>query len=241
MRGADKARSDEERLVREVAGLVSTVEFRPSWNHPERCLPIAEQIVRHLKAEAPPPEPGARIPLGEGFTEAKERIVGAVRRSEKVTGEMMQQRIGAPEPSAASGEDWEVRIWSLVRSLESGRDWTEPEAAEHDRWTEAVIALIQQHTAALTQENEQYIAAARHYAQGMADERKALEEERTRAKAGIEALRPFAAKDECDIGINPEVADETHLLGCWECAAILNARAALASWSDAAERRKEAR
>lgn len=127
MSGADKARGDEERLVREVAGLVSTVEFRPSWNHPERCLPIAEQIVRHLKAEAPPPEPSVGKSVSPKATETQADNIDWLMRHGWKSGML------APEPSAASGPSNPLIRKALNRIERDGR-WS-------DRWRVALTKI----------------------------------------------------------------------------------------------------
>jgi hypothetical protein len=35
---------EDQRVIRAMAGLISTLQFRPSSEHPEECIPIAEQL-----------------------------------------------------------------------------------------------------------------------------------------------------------------------------------------------------
>lgn len=44
--------------VRELAGLLSTLDFCPATNHPDCCLPMAEQVLRLFG----PPQPEAEAP-----------------------------------------------------------------------------------------------------------------------------------------------------------------------------------
>ena len=37
-------RPEDEAVIRVMAGLISTLTFRPSAEHPEWCIPMAEQI-----------------------------------------------------------------------------------------------------------------------------------------------------------------------------------------------------
>lgn len=44
----------------------------------------------------------------------------------------------------------------------------------------------------------------------------------------LEALRPFAAREECEIGVIPSEDDDLHNQACGECGTILIARRAIA-------------
>lgn len=44
----------------------------------------------------------------------------------------------------------------------------------------------------------------------------------------LEALRPFAAREECEIGVIPNEDDDLHNQACGECGTILIARRAIA-------------
>lgn len=44
----------------------------------------------------------------------------------------------------------------------------------------------------------------------------------------LEALRPFAAREECEIGVRPSEDDDLHNQACGECGTILIARRAIA-------------
>ena len=44
--------NDLEALAREIAGLLSTLDFRPASKHPVDCLPMARLVIHRVRAEA---------------------------------------------------------------------------------------------------------------------------------------------------------------------------------------------
>ncbi len=47
--GSSSRNVNEESLPYVIAGMISTLSFTPSYEDPERCLEMAENIIRHVR------------------------------------------------------------------------------------------------------------------------------------------------------------------------------------------------